>query len=197
VAATFFVGRLRARVWGTGAQQASTDSRIDQWNMAIPKIIKNPIGYGWARGARTLGFTNGDGVLTIDSYYLNILLEVGILGFILYYGMFGRAIWTGAKTVVQSPQSREIDLLIPLSVSLAGFIVVKSVFSQEANHPLVFMMLAAVVALAYRAKIEREERTIAHVRSTSECIRHHVRNLIEFDQLFRTTVVCLDFRCDN
>jgi hypothetical protein len=155
VAATFFIGRLRARVWGTGAQQASTDSRIDQWNMAIPKVIKNPFGYGWARGARTLGFTNGDGILTIDSYYINILLEVGVLGFILYYGMFGRAIWTGAKTVVQSPQSGEIDLLIPLSVSLASFIVVKSVFSQEANHPLVFMMLAAVLALSYRARLER------------------------------------------
>jgi hypothetical protein len=154
VAATFFVGRLRARVWGTGAQQASTDSRIDQWNMAIPKIIKNPIGYGWARGARTLGFTNGDGILTIDSYYISILLEVGVIGFILYYGMFARGIWTGAKTVVQSNESAEIQLLIPISVSLASFVVVKSVFSQEANHPLVFMMLAAVLALTYRARTE-------------------------------------------
>jgi hypothetical protein len=154
VAATFFIGRLHAMVWGTGAQQASTDSRIDQWNMAIPKIIQNPFGHGFGMGARTLGFTNGDGVLTIDSYYLSTLLEVGVLGTLIYYGMFVRAVWTGARTVIESPPSREIRMLMPIAVSLSSFIVVKSVFSQDANHALVFMMLGAVVALAYRARSE-------------------------------------------
>jgi hypothetical protein len=85
VASTFVVGPLAGAVWGTGAQQASTDSRIDQWNMAIPRSSTTRSATAGLRGARTLGFTNGDGVAwTIDSYYISILLETGILGFILY-----------------------------------------------------------------------------------------------------------------
>ncbi|HEY0651214.1 O-antigen ligase family protein [Phenylobacterium sp.] len=151
VAATFFIGRIRNEVWGNGAQQASNDSRQVQWEMAIPKIFKNPIGHGIGQGGETLGFFNRAGVGTIDSYYLSILLEIGILGFVVYYGLMLRGAWIAARTVIDSPRDREIRLLIPLAVSLLNYVVVKSVLSQEANHPLAFIMLGASVALVYRA----------------------------------------------
>lgn len=152
VAATFFVGRLRAQVWGDGSQQASTESRIVQWEMAIPKVIRNPLGHGIGEGANALGFANGAGVITIDSYYLSILLEVGILGFILYYGLMLRGIWVAAVTVIESKAEQEIRLLLPIAVSLINFVIVKSVLSQDANHPVAFMMLGATVALTYRSQ---------------------------------------------
>lgn len=152
VASTFFVGRLRAQVWGDGSQQASTESRIDQWIMGIPKVIRNPLGYGVGQGANELGFANGAGIITIDSYYLSIVLEIGVLGFMAYYGLMLRGIWTAARTVIASPGDKEISLLLPIAVSLINFFIVKSVLSQDANHSLVFMMLGAVVALTYRAQ---------------------------------------------
>jgi hypothetical protein len=152
VAATFLIGRLRAQVWGDGSQQASTESRIDQWIMGIPKVLRNPIGYGPGQGAEILGFANGAGIITIDSYFLSILLEIGILGFIFYYGMFLRGIWTATRTVVESRGDQEVRLLLPIAVSLINYVIVKSVLSQDANHPLVFMMLGALVALTYRAR---------------------------------------------
>lgn len=161
VAATFFIGRLRAQVWGDGSQQASTESRLDQWAMAIPKIIQNPLGYGVGQGAEVLGFTNGAGILTIDSYYLSILLEVGIIGFILYYGLILRGIWIAASTVVNTRADQEIRILLPIAVSLINFFIVKSVLSQDANHPLVFMMLGAVVALAYRSRHQANSEQFA------------------------------------
>lgn len=151
VASTFFVGRLRAQVWGDGSQAASTESRLDQWVMAFPKIGRNPLGYGIGEGANVLGFTNGAGILTIDSYYLSILLEIGVLGFVAYYGLMVRGIWVAARTVIGARGDQELRLLLPMAVSLINFVIVKAVLSQDANHPVVFMMLGAVVALTYRA----------------------------------------------
>jgi hypothetical protein len=51
----------------------------------------------------------------------------------------------------------ELTMLLPLVVALMNFVVIKSVFSQNANHPLVFMMLGAVVALTYRAQREAQD----------------------------------------
>ena len=156
VAATFFIGRLRAQVWGDGSQAASTESRLDQWMMAFPKIARNPVGYGIGESANALGFTNGAGILTIDSYYLSILLEIGVMGFVLYYGLMLRGIWVAARTVVGARADQEIRLLLPMAVSLINFVIVKSVLSQDANHPVIFMMLGAIVALTYRARKQQE-----------------------------------------
>jgi hypothetical protein len=154
VAATFAVGKLRTKVWGGGAQAASTASREVQWQMAIPKIISHPFGYGIARSGHALGFAGPNGVVTIDSYYLSIFLDIGIPGFILFYFIFLRAAWTGGKNLIAEPgEDRETMLLVPLSVCLVSFVVIKSVFSQDGNHPLVFMMLGAILALVHRARI--------------------------------------------
>jgi hypothetical protein len=166
VAATFFIGRLRAQVWGDGSQKASTESRIDQWIMGIPKIIKNPLGYGLGRGADELGFANAAGVITIDSYFLSVLLELGVLGFFVYFGLMARGAWVGARTVISSRLDQELRLLVPLSVTIINFIIVKSVFSQDANHPLIFMMLGAIVAASYRAR-KAEEAHAAEIRAAA------------------------------
>ncbi|WP_293454362.1 O-antigen ligase family protein [Phenylobacterium sp.] len=157
IAATFLVGRLRKSVWGGGAQQASTDSRKDQWAMAIPKILHQPMGHGQGRGGQTLGYVAADGSLTIDSYYLTLLLEFGVLGFALYMALFLRTSWTGGVNAFSAKTDNDLLLLMPLSVALFDFVVVKAVLSQDHNHPLVFMMLGATLALVYRSKIANAE----------------------------------------
>ena len=154
VAATFLIGRLRARVWGDGSQQASTDARKAQWASGVPKIFSHPLGHGFGRAGEVLGFANQAGAQSIDSYYLNLLLDTGPLGFVSYLAIFIGAMCLAAKIVVTAPPSRELRLLMPLGVTLGAFIVVKGVLSQEANHPLVYMMLGAIVALVHRAKNE-------------------------------------------
>lgn len=162
ITATFFVGRLRAMVWGNGAQSASTETRKEMYRQGIPMIMHNPVGHGFGTGARTLGFVNGNGVLTIDTYYLSIGLEFGVLGFILYYGMFLAAIWYGTKTVWRAPRGDAL-YLVPVTIALAIFVIEKSVFSQQENHPLVFMLLGASVALMWRAKVEEALSPAARV----------------------------------
>jgi hypothetical protein len=156
MAATFFVGRLRNEVWGNGATQASNDSRMEQWTTGVQRVLHQPFGYGIGRSADVLGFTNGEGTLSIDTYYLSIVLEYGLLGFVVYFGMFLRAIYIGGRAGISQHASGELLLLIPLTISLVNFVVVKSVLSAEANHPMVYMMLGAVMALTARVQQAEE-----------------------------------------
>lgn len=157
IAATFFVGRLRLIVWGSGAQQASNDSRKLQVAMGIPKILARPWGYGMGRSGDALGFANGAGVVTVDSYYLTIGLEYGILGVLVYFTIFANGIWNGV-TRVSRAYSPETEMIAPVTISLVNFFVIKSIFSQQDNHALVFMVLGALVALCW--KIDRKGRDL-------------------------------------
>jgi len=151
VSSTFFVGRIRARVWGNGPQQFSNQSRIEQYSLGIPKILTHPWGYGIGKGNEALGFIDVNGSMTIDSYYLLIGLEYGILGFLLYYGLFLWAIYLATKkSLSPEPLKDENALLIPAGIALLNFVVVKSVFAQSDNHAIVFMILGMLVALLWR-----------------------------------------------
>jgi len=163
ILASFFVGKLRAKVWGTGGSQASTDARAMQWKMATPKILTHPLGHGIGQAAREVGFKSPNGMGTLDSYYISMLMDFGVIGFCLFFGLFIRAAWTGGKVVVTLRPKGELTMLLPLVVALMNFVVIKSVFSQNANHPLVFMLLGAVVALTYRA--QREEGYVPRTAS--------------------------------
>ncbi|WP_171003922.1 O-antigen ligase family protein [Sphingopyxis sp. L1A2A] len=156
-AATLFVGRLNAMVWGTGAQQFSTESRKLQVAMGLPKIFKTPWGNGIGRGAEELGFTNLAGILTIDTYYLLVALEFGILGFLIYFGMIIATIVGGGKQLIRV-RATDTDgaMLAPLLIALTNFLVIKSIFSQQENHALAFVMMGAVVVLAWRIKQQRD-----------------------------------------
>ena len=162
MAATVLIGRLRRVVWGGGETANSTESRKAQLEAAIPLVAKNPIGHGVGMAAQTFGFRLPSGLLTIDSYYLSIVLEYGVLGFLIYYGMFvwgaGRAIRVG---MAQPPEKRELSLLIPAGVSLLVYVLTKSVFSEEGNNSLGFILLGLTCALVYRAKAEAPSVALA------------------------------------
>jgi O-Antigen ligase len=151
IAATFAVGRLRAMVWGTGAQSFSTQAREDQLAMAIPKVIRAPWGHGIGQGADSLGYTNLAGVLTIDSYYISVAMEFGVIGFLLYFGMLLVGVVQSGRYMLVA-KGRDEMILAPAAIALLNFFVIKSVFSQQENHPLVFAILGMSVALIWRVK---------------------------------------------
>jgi hypothetical protein len=160
IASTFFFHRIRAVVWGNGPQAASNEARQVQIQTGIPKILSHPWGHGIGMGGDTLNYIDLNGLLTIDSYYLSIALEYGVLGFAVYYGLFAYAAYISSRyTISHGNRSREYGFLGAIAIALVNFIVIKSVFSQEANHPLVFMILGMAVALLWR--IQREAQGVA------------------------------------
>ncbi|WP_394269978.1 O-antigen ligase family protein [Qipengyuania sp.] len=147
--ATLVVGRLRAMVWGTKAQSFSSQAREAQIEMGLPMIWSNPLGYGIGQGAETLNYRNLAGVLTIDSYYLSLGLEYGVVGFLIYAAVFFSALLYGLSFLLKA-HTQEHLLLIPMMASLTVFVIVKSVFSQQDNHPMVFLTLGALCAICWR-----------------------------------------------
>ncbi|MET3528131.1 O-antigen ligase family protein [Phenylobacterium koreense] len=157
VASTFFVGRIRNKVWGNGTQTASTQGRIEQYETGIPKVFRHPEGYGIGMASETLGSANQAGIPSIDTYYLLVALDYGILGFLAYYGMILWSIYNATKYAFQGGgRDRDYGLFTPIAISLTIFFVIKAVFAQDSNHPLVFMMMGALAALIYRARRDEQ-----------------------------------------
>ena len=152
------VHRIRVRVWGGGAQAASTDARITQFRMGLPMILQNPIGHGLGQGAATLGFAPF-GFLTIDSYYLTVALECGVLGFVAFFGAIACAIIQGVRSESLRLGPATIGTLaVPAAISLTSFIIIKSVFSQTDNLPIIYMVLGLLVAL--RSQLYESARSL-------------------------------------
>lgn len=151
-ASTLFVPGLKYRIWGGGADQISTQARIDQVHMGMPKILSHPWGYGVGQGAIALGFRNLEGVLTIDSYTLRLALEYGIIGMIVFYAVLGVAVaYAGISAVTWSRSNDpEAQWFVPAAVSVLAYVVIKSVFAQEDNQSLIFMIMGMVVGLRHR-----------------------------------------------
>ncbi|MHB8528256.1 MAG: O-antigen ligase family protein [Caulobacteraceae bacterium] len=157
IASTFMFERLRAVVWGNGPEAASNQGRILEYTKGIPMVLTRPWGHGIGMGATTLGIYSADGKAAIDTYYLLIALEYGVVGFAIYFGMILLAIYVAGKTALSAPtDNRDYAFLVPIAIALVNFFVISSVFSQQDNNPLVFMMLGMIVALVWRIGEERK-----------------------------------------
>lgn len=147
--------RLQTMTLGGGQHQASNDGRYEQARMAVPRVIARPLfGHGIGQGAEALGYRNLAGTLTIDSYFLNIILEVGIVGFIAYFGMILTVIWGGAKAYLDPAAGPNERMGGPLALSLIAYLVVKFVLSQTDTHMLVFLMMGLVLVARRGAALE-------------------------------------------
>jgi hypothetical protein len=144
--------RLEVLVWGGGAQQNSTDARRYQYEAGLRMVAKNPIGHGIGEGAQTLGYiAPGADMLTIDTYYLAVALEFGVVGFIVYYAMVVLGIWHSGKTAIMT-RDPELAFMGAACIAMINFFISKSVFSQTENHPLMFIMLGLIVAAVFRER---------------------------------------------
>ena len=149
--ASLYWQRLQRMVWGGGEQQASNDARKEQWSAMWPKLETWPLGHGPGRSGEALGYANGDGIITIDSYYISVLMDYGVIGFFVFYGLLIAGMYQ-AYLYGMASKDKETRLLMPASIMLGLFVVVKGVLSQEDSHAVIFMLLGIVVALVHRMK---------------------------------------------
>jgi hypothetical protein len=163
IGVVFASHRLKLMVFGDGAQASSTAARETQLGMALAKVWTHPWGYGTGQSGNAMGFAKG-AFITIDNYFISLVLDYGILGVIVWYGMFIIGIVVAVRYCVSSEygQRPEARLLAPLAVSLTAFLIVKWVHGQSDNHAIFFMMLGMISALVYRIRNNPSpEQTIA------------------------------------
>jgi O-antigen ligase len=145
-----FWPRIHDRVLGGAAEQASTQSRWDQWEMAKPHIIANPVtGHGFGVAATTVGyFTYGADFPTLDSSIVSTLVETGVPGFLFFFGSAVAAILLGAREYVFD-LSRRGAICGALAAAILSFIVNCIVLTERENHTLFFLFLGSMVAVFY------------------------------------------------
>jgi hypothetical protein len=158
VAMSFVVGRIRNRVWGTGQYDDSTQSRTEQIQLAIPHVLSNPLGHGAGNAGNIVHWTAPDGFVSLDSYYIGLIVDEGVLGLIAYTAMFVTLVVAGARCATDyKGEDEEIRLLMPLAVCFAVFLVIKLVFNEDDMHPIMFMLAGMASALIARARLENVE----------------------------------------
>lgn len=129
-------------VIGKGGVSAanSTQSRIDQLEMAWPKIMKRPVGgYGSGRSARVLGYWGR--MLTLDNYYLSLALDLGLPGALTFLAMM---IAWGLAALKRSAIAHPHLGVIYLACFASAFSIAisRSIISQTGNLSIIFMMMA-------------------------------------------------------
>jgi len=149
--AMFTVPAVKYRTIGGGSTSLSDSARKEQFRMAVPKVLSNPLGNGAGQSGTVLQYRTASGMFTVDSYVITILLDFGILGFLIFsaallYPMIQMAIFALRK------RSEELDLALAAASALAVYINVRLVLSQDDNSAVVYMLLGLTTALAARIR---------------------------------------------
>ena len=153
VAAILSIGRIRRRVLGGGEHVASNEGREAQWAMAKPVILRNPVGHGSGTISHYVPYTNLNGDFTIDSYPINLLVEYGVPGFLLFFGLFICAAVMGIKIYLRATTPEE-EMSGAAALSLISFMTSRLVLSTESGIAFAFPFVGLILAQWYAQKVK-------------------------------------------
>lgn len=159
--------RAYVMIIGGGQHQASNDARAIQWQMGGEIFKRNPFGHGAGMSGDVLGYTNPGGQYTVDSYFLTIMLDYGVLALPLFVAMFIIPIYFAFRGIKRPYRDPEIGWLVPIGISLMIFVIIASALSTESNFSMAFVMLGFAVALIGRARAEDQPET-APIQASAE-----------------------------
>jgi DNA-binding XRE family transcriptional regulator len=81
------------------------------------------------------------------------------VGFLVYYAFFiTGAVGVFKKSIIAAEKGIHAPLLIPTTISIINFVVIKAVLADEGNHPLAFMMVGMAVGLIYQTTLEEKKK---------------------------------------
>jgi len=130
---------------GTSAARSS-QSRIDQIQMAWPKILERPvIGYGTGRAVRIIGYWGR--TLSVDNYYLSLAVDLGLPGPITFLCIMIFCMRSSMGQAKHSPPDMGW-MLIGFAGAMAAFAVSRSIVSQTGNLSFFYLILGAYVGAA-------------------------------------------------
>ncbi|MCW6508571.1 O-antigen ligase family protein [Lichenifustis flavocetrariae] len=147
-AAVTFVNKFHVMVFGNGTTQLSDQGRVQQWATAWPKIFQSPLwGHGFGTASVAGEFvTGGRGQATMDDYRINLLLDNGVLGFGLFFGMIAVAVWISFRIYITN-KSPLAATGAAIGCALIAYAVDRTTTSQTENNTLLLILIGLVFAL--------------------------------------------------
>lgn len=121
--------------------------RLAMWSHGLSLAATSPFfGFGQDTAAEVLGFVGHGGVLTIDSYFLSVLLESGFVSLVCFATILVIAFVLAMKALRYEGKAALLCSLLGGSVLV--FSLVKAVLSLPHNHG-VFMVLYGCLLISY------------------------------------------------
>lgn len=90
-----------------------------------------------------------------------MLLDYGVIGFLLFFGMLIYAAGKMIQVTWRNP-SGELDLALPLACAIVIAAQVRFVLSQVDNLPIIYLLLGMAAGLAWRARQLEKDSAVAH-----------------------------------
>lgn len=113
----------QALMGSTSEEQSSTESRLTMIQLGLEALVVSPIfGHGEGMAGSLAGLPVPGGGYTLDSYYLSVLLDFGIVGFGLFVTFFVTLVRRGLFGSICDPIAHD---LAAMAIGLfAGFSIV-------------------------------------------------------------------------
>lgn len=147
----FFLGQ-------TVSEMNSTNARFLMWEKGLSIVAGSPFfGFGSGSAAYVLGFTGRDGVLTIDSYYLSVLLESGYLGLFIFMTYLVLIFYLGIQLIRITPNNSAI--LFTILASLSGYLTIALILSTPHNLNILFLFSLLILLLNKESKTVENQGT--------------------------------------
>lgn len=135
------------------SEYLSTQARIEMWSRGFGIIESDPIGalfgFGLYRAAIVIDWQVA-GEYTIDSYFLSLLLETGILGFLAFFFLAGYAFIISVNTWKRSGYQDHVS--IAFIVSISGFLMVAFILSLTHILHVFYVLVAVLIFLFWLSK---------------------------------------------
>lgn len=167
--------RIQTRILGGHEHSASNAGRLEQFQLGIPMSLKRPLfGYGIGTGGEALNYSNLAGIESIDSFILSIVLDVGYVGALFFWGMIFWSLWSSAQMFLRG-DTRAGKLGAAIAASLSAFIFIKIVLAQVDNLPLTFLIMALNLRVLDLDATERAAKQMIEARPAAPCYGQPLR----------------------
>ncbi len=141
---------------GGASTTNSSQSRIEQIEQALPKIMKRPVGgYGAGRAARVLGYWGR--TLTIDNYYLSLALDYGMPGPAAFLSLLAALIFGAWRQSREGPPSARL-IFLGLTAFFLAFGISRLITSQAFNLTAFYLIAGAFAGMRSGAFATRAGR---------------------------------------
>ncbi len=136
--------RAQVAVFGGTQHVGSNDIRALQWANARDYLRNDPFGIGIHYVQDQIG-VELRGKPIVDSYWINVLVGLGPLGFICYYGFLWRCVWLGVLCFLRAKDEFE-EWAGAAAVGIFGYTVDQYVVSNSDSAYLPVLYCALVIA---------------------------------------------------
>lgn len=144
--------RLQTMTIGGTQNVGSDEIRDQQWSRAWSAVGRNPFGYGSGESGPLTGRMKDAGIWIVDSQWINMMVDYGILGALGWALFLGIVAGSGVIIYLQRAD-RSADLCGPAAVGIGSVMMSMYTISFVGNIPVLMILVALITSTRHRLAV--------------------------------------------